>query len=97
MKGKIVLNLLDTDRVIEMAWEDRTPFDAIKFQFGLSEQQVIELMRQQIKRSSFKRWRTRVQGRSTKHTMLSFQNDFTFKCDRQRQISFNKISKKSFR
>ena len=95
MKEKIALNTLDTDRVIEMAWEDRTPFDAIKSQFGLAEQQVIELMRNQIKKASFKRWRARVQGRTTKHAMLFAQSDFTFKCDRQRQISSNKISKRS--
>ena len=55
------------NRVIEMAWEDRTPFEAIKAQFGLSEKQVIALMRQQMKPSSFKMWRKRVTGRQTKH------------------------------
>ena len=57
----------DLDRIIEMAWEDRTPFEAIEFQFGLSEPQVIALMRQQMKASSFKLWRKRVSGRKTKH------------------------------
>jgi len=94
MRGKNILNTTDTDRVIEMAWEDRTPFDAIKFQFGIGEQEVIELMRNKIKKSSFKLWRARVQGRITKHAKLFAQNDFTFKCDRQRQISGNKISKR---
>ena len=55
------------DRIIEMAWEDRTPFEAITFQFGISEQQTIELMRTEMKASSFKMWRERVQGRATKH------------------------------
>lgn len=56
-------------RIIEMAWEDRTPFEAIKSQFGLDETQVIILMRSRLKRSSFKLWRTRVTGRVTKHQM----------------------------
>jgi len=55
------------DRVIEMAWEDRTPFEAIEIQFGLREKQVIALMRQQLLESSFKMWRKRVTGRKTKH------------------------------
>jgi uncharacterized protein (TIGR03643 family) len=59
-----------TSRIIEMAWEDRTPFDAIEFQFGLSEKEVIELMRKEMKSSSFKMWRKRVSGRSTKHRKL---------------------------
>ena len=62
-KTKIKLNEEQIDRVIEMAWEDRTPFDAIKDQFGLKEQDVIELMRKEMKRSSFNLWRARVQGR----------------------------------
>ena len=59
------------DRIIEMAWEDRTPFDAIKLQFGLKEQDVIELMRKNINRNSFKLWRKRVKGRKTKHQKKS--------------------------
>jgi uncharacterized protein (TIGR03643 family) len=55
------------DRVIEMAWEDRTPFEAIAVQYGLSESQVITLMRREMKPSSFRMWRKRVSGRSTKH------------------------------
>ncbi len=55
------------DRILEMAWEDRTPFEAIALQFGLQEPQVIELMRQQMQASSFKMWRKRVSGRKTKH------------------------------
>ncbi|MGB2925417.1 MAG: TIGR03643 family protein [Limnothrix sp.] len=64
------LNTLDTatiDRVLEMAWEDRTTFEAIEMQFGFKEQEVIEIMRRYMKRSSFKMWRKRVTGRTTKH------------------------------
>ena len=63
-------NLLDKqikNRVIQMAWEDRTPFEAIEFQFGLSEKEVIALMRQSLKPSSYRLWRKRVTGRRTKH------------------------------
>ena len=55
------------DRVIEMAWEDRTPFAAIELQYGCSEKEVIALMRKEMKSSSFKMWRKRVSGRKTKH------------------------------
>ena len=55
------LELNDIDRIIEMAWEDRTPFDAITFQFKLKEQEVINLMRRELKPSSFRLWRARVQ------------------------------------
>ena len=61
------LNSIEVDRIIEMAWEDRTPFDAIDYQFNLKEKEVIELMRSNLKRSSFKMWRKRVTGRKTKH------------------------------
>jgi uncharacterized protein (TIGR03643 family) len=60
----------DVSRIIEMAWEDRTPFEALQAQFGLNEAAVIQLMRTQLKRSSFKLWRQRVQGRATKHAAL---------------------------
>ena len=60
----------DLSRLIEMAWEDRTPFDAIEISFGLSESEVIELMRRELKRTSFKLWRERVSGRVTKHSAL---------------------------
>lgn len=85
-----------TDRIIEMAWEDRTPFDAIKMQFDISEQQVIRLMRRELKPSSFRLWRARVQGRKTKHAKLrNFDPEGArFKCSMQRQISNNKISKR---
>ncbi|MBK9257349.1 MAG: TIGR03643 family protein [Saprospiraceae bacterium] len=89
------LSPADTDRIIEMAWEDRTPFDAIFAQFGLKEHEVIKLMRNELQPSSFKRWRERVQGRATKHQALSLA-DGRFKCDRQRAITSNKISKKRY-
>jgi uncharacterized protein (TIGR03643 family) len=57
----------DIDRIIEMAWEDRTPFEAIEFQYGLKENDVRKLMRREMKESSFKMWRERVKGRKTKH------------------------------
>jgi uncharacterized protein (TIGR03643 family) len=64
------LSEADLSRLIEMAWEDRTPFDAIKTTFGYSEPQVIALMRKELKRGSFELWRKRVTGRSTKHQAL---------------------------
>ena len=57
-------------RIIEMAWEDRTPFEAIEKQFGLNESQVILLMRSSLKRRSFELWRERVSGRASKHLKL---------------------------
>ncbi|MBC2839164.1 TIGR03643 family protein [Robiginitalea sp. SC105] len=90
---KETLSPADTDRIIEMAWEDRTPFEAITYQFGLSEQEVISLMRAQLKPGSFKRWRKRVQGRSTKHLKLRAKSVRRFKSSRQRAISGNAIPK----
>ncbi len=84
----------DIDRIIEMAWEDRTPFEAITYQFGLSEQETIELMRREMKRSSFKMWRKRVQGRSSKHSKLRNGDINRFKCTMQQYITGNKISKR---
>ena len=85
----------DTDRIIQMAWEDRTPFEAIKIQFGYSESQVIDLMRNQLKRSSFNLWRKRVNsGVSTKHLKKRNPEIDRFKCNLQREISSNKISKR---
>jgi len=86
----------DIDRIIEMAWEDRTPFEAIQIQFGLPEAKVIELMRLNLKRKSFELWRKRVNsGVSQKHLKKRSPDISRFKCDRQRQISSNKISKRS--
>lgn len=59
-----------TSRIIEMAWEDRTPFEAIETLYGLSESEVIKLMRKQLKTKAFNNWRQRVTGRKTKHKKL---------------------------
>lgn len=91
---KMVLELKHIDRIIEMAWEDRTPFDAITFQFGLKEQEVINLMRSELKPSSFRLWRARVQGRATKHSKKRTFGKGRFKCSRQRIITNNSISKR---
>lgn len=90
----MTLSIEDIDRIIEMAWEDRTTFEAIDFQFGLKEQEVIQLMRTEMKPSSFKLWRKRVQGRKTKHEKLRVFEEGRFKCSRQKQITHNKISKR---
>lgn len=85
----------DIDRVIEMAWEDRTPFEAIESQFGLAEKEVIKVMRKNLKRSSFNLWRKRVNsGVSQKHRKKRSEDIDRFKCSRQRSISNNKISKR---
>ena len=94
MKKKIDLTEEQIDRVIEMAWEDRTPFEAMQVQFGLKEQDVITLMRREMKPSSFKMWRARVQGRGTKHQNKRQEDTNTFRCSRQKGISNNKISKR---
>jgi len=78
-----------------MAWEDRTPFEAIKIQFGLAESDVIKLMRRELKEKSFKLWRQRVHsGTSQKHLKKRNPNINRFRCSRQRSISHNKISKR---
>lgn len=85
----------ELDRIIEMAWEDRTPFEAILFQFDLPEKEVIKLMRTHLKESSFKRWRKRVNsGVSQKHLKKRNANIARFKSSRQKAISGNKISKR---
>jgi uncharacterized protein (TIGR03643 family) len=90
-----MLNLAQIDRVIEMAWEDRTPFEAIQYQFSLAEKEVIALMRKELKRSSFKLWRTRVNsGTSQKHLQKRNAEISRFRCSRQQSISGNKISKR---
>lgn len=91
----IALSVEDIDRIIEMAWEDRTPFEAIFAQFGLREKDVIGLMRNQLKRSSWKLWRKRVNSKvSQKHLRKRNKEINRFKCSRQRAISNNKISKR---
>uniref|UniRef100_UPI00404B5A83 TIGR03643 family protein n=1 Tax=Flavobacterium sp. TaxID=239 RepID=UPI00404B5A83 len=88
------LNEIQIDRIIEMAWEDRTPFEAIEFQFGLKEMDVKALMRNQLKRKSYELWRKRVTNRRTKHEKLRTFTEGRFKCTLQRQITNNKISKR---
>ena len=86
---------VELDRMIEMAWEDRTPFEAILFQFNLAEKDVIKLMRASLKESSFKRWRKRVNsGVSQKHLKKRNPEINRFKCSRQKAISGNRISKR---
>ena len=83
------------DRIIEMAWEDKTPYEAIRFQFQLTERGVIKLMRSNLKASSFKRWRKRVNcGISQKHFKKRNPEINRFKCSRQKEITNNKISKR---
>ena len=90
----VKLDLIQIDRIIEMAWEDRTPFEAITFQFGLTEKEVIQLMRREMKSKSFAMWRKRVQGRKTKHIKLRDDTVNRFKCTRQRSTG-NKIYKRN--
>jgi len=86
---------MDIDRIIEMAWEDRTPFEAINIQFGFTEADVITLMRRALKRGSFNLWLKRVHsGISQKHAGKSNPEINRFKCSRQKSISLNKISKR---
>ena len=95
MKTKFAeLSDRDTDRIIEMAWEDRTPFEAIELQFGLTEQEVIKLMRRELKPSSWRLWRERAHQVSHKHLKKRSSEIDRFKSTLQRQISSNKISKR---
>lgn len=97
MKKDVIYDEKDRDRIIEMAWEDKTPFEAIKAQFGIGEQQVIEMMRKALKRSSFNLWRKRVNsGVSSKHLKLRNNDMSKFKSNSQRTISLNKMSKRRF-
>ena len=85
----------EQSRVIEMAWEDRTPFEAIERLFGMNESDVIKFMRRNLKRSSFNLWRKRVNsGISQKHLVKRSAAITRFKCTRQRAITHNKISKR---
>ncbi|MBC7388366.1 MAG: TIGR03643 family protein [Opitutaceae bacterium] len=84
----------EINRIIEMAWEDRTPFEAIEFQFGLKESEIKELMKKNLKFSSYKRWRIRVENCNTKHAKKRVDGVNRFKSNLQRSITFNKISKR---
>jgi len=72
----LVLDPSDIDRIIEMAWEDRTPFEAIHYQFEIKEKDVIKLMRLNLKPSSFKLWRKRVSGRKLKQAFPGYKTKF---------------------
>ena len=83
---------LDKDRIIEMAWEDRTPFDAIEYQFGLKEADVKVLMKRELKFSSYKLWRKRVESCKTKHLKKRVEGIDRFKCNLQRTVSYTHLT-----
>mgnify|MGYP006123709027 CR=1 FL=1 len=88
---------IEMDRIIEMAWEDRTPFEAIEIQFEISEKEIIKLMRTKLKKSSFKLWRKRVHSRiSQKHLHKRNPDISRFKCSRQKMISNNLLVHSNF-
>ena len=89
-----MLSAAATDRIIEMAWEDRTPFEAIAAQFDLREDEVVELMRRELSPAAWRRWRKRVNGRVTKFARKRAADVDRFRCSRQRPISGNRISKR---
>lgn len=95
-EGNGFLKGTDINRIIEMAWEDRTPFDAISFQFGLQEDEVKALMKKTLKFSSYKRWRQRVENCSTKHLKTRSDQIERFRSKAQRGITGNRISKKKY-
>ena len=82
------LTQADSSRIVEMAWEDRTPFEAIEHQFGLSESEVIKLMRSEVTKGAFRRWRARVSGRKTKHRKLRPQE-----VDRHQSSTHNNVNR----
>lgn len=93
---KYNLSERDIDRIIGMAWEDRTPFDAITAQFGLKEEEVIKLMRHEMTLKNWQKWRARVQGRKTKHAKLAGKEVIRFKSRMQKTAGSNRISKKKY-
>ena len=78
------MEIIDIDRLIEMCWEDRTPFEAIEYQFGLKEEEAIKIMRKNLKPKSFKVWRKRVSGRKTKH--MELKDSSRFKSTHKRKL-----------
>ena len=94
IREKFQLSEPEVDRIIGMAWEDRTPFEAIEVQFGLKEAEVIQLMRQETKEKSWKRWRKHVQGRKTKHLKKRNFTEGRHRSKMQREIAYNRLSKK---
>jgi len=93
---KYQLDALQIDRIISMAWEDRTTFEAIELQYGLKEAEVIKLMRYEMSLKNWQKWRKRVQGRKTKHQKLREPSVNRFKSKAQRTITNNRISKKKY-
>lgn len=91
---KYQLDEAAVDRIVQMAWEDRTPFDAIKAQFGVPEADVIRLMKQEMRLRNWQKWRARVQGRKTKHRALQEDDTLRFRSKMQRSITGNRISKR---
>ena len=78
------MDIREIDRIIEMCWEDRTPFEAIEFQYGLKEKDAIKVMRKHLKKKTFKVWRERVSGRKTKH--MEMKSSTRFKSTHRRKI-----------
>ncbi|MFZ2218255.1 MAG: TIGR03643 family protein [Rhodoferax sp.] len=76
----------DISRIVEMAWEDRTSFEAIEAQFGLNESAVVTLMRSHMKPSSFRMWRKRMAGRVTKHAALRSPDVKRHHANHRRQV-----------
>ncbi|MGB3947649.1 MAG: TIGR03643 family protein [Bacteroidia bacterium] len=85
---------IEIDRIIEMAWEDRTPFDAIYAQFGIKEAEVKKMMQKELKKSSYIMWRKRVEQSVLKHSLKRMEEIKRFKCSLQKTISNNKIAKR---
>ncbi len=94
IKTSNIFSEIEIDRIIEMAWEDRTSFDSIKFQFGLNESEVKALMKKHLKFSSYKLWRKRVENCKTKHSLKRLSSINRFKSKSQKLIANNKISKR---
>lgn len=78
------LSQAQLDRIVQMGWEDRTPFDEISLQFGLTHGEIIKVMRQEMKSSSFKMWRKRMTGRKTKHAITRNPKITRFRCPTQK-------------
>ena len=78
------MDIQDIDRIIEMCWEDRTPFEAVEYQFGLQEKDAIKIMRENLKPKTFRIWRARVSGRKTKH--MDIKNSSRFKSTHKRSL-----------
>ncbi len=95
-KSKKQFTREEIDRIIEMAWEDRTPFYAIEKQFGMTENELTAWMRTQLKPSGFRMWRKRVKGRLTKTREEKTNSGFRFKSKMQKTITGNKISKRIY-